>query len=167
MSESTRMLTQEEIDAMVAEGVAKKPTLPHVNKSHDAVSPKAEATHNPSSPKAPPVEATPAVSQSTISSTVQRRELETSAGARETSSVDARIAELSSRIAELETSMRGIEDIRSELRLIAEALKNTPGYNIHNTFNCSHCGSDGVIAVKVWCTKCGQSHWLGWWPEDE
>jgi hypothetical protein len=167
MSESTKMLTQEEIDAMVAESIAKKPTLPHANKSHDPVSPKAEVTHSPSSPKAPPIEAMPAVSKSTISSTVQGREPETFAGARETSSVDAKMAELSSRIVELETSVRRIEDIRSQVRVIAEALKNTPGYNIHNTFNCSHCGSDGVIAVKVWCTECGQSHWLGWWPEEE
>jgi len=67
--------------------------------------------------------------------------------------------------AALKAAIQQIQNVSSQVEVISEGLRGTAGYNINKIFNCSSCGSVGVVAIKVKCTKCGQESWWGWWPK--
>jgi hypothetical protein len=67
--------------------------------------------------------------------------------------------------ASLKAAVQQIQNVSSQVEVISEGLRGTAGYNISKTFSCGSCGSVGVVAVKVKCTKCGQENWWGWWPK--
>ncbi len=67
--------------------------------------------------------------------------------------------------AALKAAIQQIQNVSSQVEVISEGLRGTAGYNINKVFNCSSCGAVGVVAMKVKCTKCGQENWWGWWPK--
>jgi hypothetical protein len=67
--------------------------------------------------------------------------------------------------AALKAAIQQIQNVSSQVEVISEGLRGTAGYNVNKIFNCSSCGSVGVVAIKVKCTKCGQENWWGWWPK--
>jgi predicted nucleic acid-binding Zn-ribbon protein len=68
---------------------------------------------------------------------------------------------------ELKSTIQQLQSVSSQVEVITEGLRSTAGYNISKTFHCSSCGSAGVIAMKIKCTKCGQENWWGWWPGEK
>jgi len=61
----------------------------------------------------------------------------------------------------------GTTDQRSlELKFdnMSKTLAGTPMLDIRERFQCSICGSKGLVAAKIKCTKCGEETWWGWHP---
>jgi hypothetical protein len=67
--------------------------------------------------------------------------------------------------ASLKSTMQQVRSISSQVEVITEGLRSTPGYNIGKTYNCNSCRSMGTIAIKVRCTTCDHENWWGWWPQ--
>jgi hypothetical protein len=58
-----------------------------------------------------------------------------------------------------------LHKVNKRVSNIITLLKGTPGYGVRNSYTCSNCGSNGLIAIPVKCSSCGTQGWLGWWPE--
>ena len=67
--------------------------------------------------------------------------------------------------ASLKQTIQQVRSISSQVEVITEGLRSTPGYNIGKTYNCNSCKSMGTIAIKVRCTTCDHENWYGWWPQ--
>lgn len=184
MEEASKMLTQEEIDAMVSK-TATKPAPAH------------KITSTPSATKTVDVFAPPPAVQKVNVQTVKTVQEQPSGNghnhdeciaAGDINSLHERLGELTNRISKLElmvskmdagnkspasqanpaalkAAVQQIQNVSSQVEVISEGLRGTAGYNISKVFNCSSCGSVGVVAIKVKCTKCGQENWWGWWPK--
>lgn len=59
---------------------------------------------------------------------------------------------------------RSLRKVNSRVDGIQKGLGNTPVYAARAEFCCSSCGAEGMIAVPVKCTQCGEEGWWGWWP---
>jgi predicted PurR-regulated permease PerM len=98
-----------------------------------------------------------------------------------TNTLTKRLIEAEKRIAQLEKKNKVLSDrvnasssasvtaiikevkrLGSQVKTISSNLEATPGYNAHNTFVCTSCGSKGKVAVPMRCTECGQGGWKGW-----
>jgi len=44
-------------------------------------------------------------------------------------------------------------------------LLGNPLSGVKHEMICNGCGSEGHVAVRIKCTKCGREMWWGWWPE--
>jgi hypothetical protein len=67
--------------------------------------------------------------------------------------------------ASLKSTIQQVRSISSQVEVITEGLRSTPGYNIGKSYNCNSCRSMGTIAIKVRCTTCDHENWWGWWPQ--
>jgi hypothetical protein len=187
MDDTSKMLTQEEIDSMVGNSVASKSASVH----RVAASTTAEVKPKPA---APPVQNVQKVSAAP--SPMSADEPASGGGhshdeciaAGDINALQERMAEIVNRIARLEVmitkldnnsnspstqvnpaafkaAVQQIQNVSSQVEVISEGLRGTAGYNISKIFKCGSCGSVGVVAMKVKCTKCGQENWWGWWPK--
>lgn len=185
MDDTSRMLTQEEIDAMFSKTSAKPAP------AHKVVS------------EPPPARVIPAVQPAAadvrqVNVTKIKSIPEASAGgghhhedciaAGDINALYERLSELANRVSRLEAviakfdvggknqtaqvnpatlkaTIQQIQNVSSQVEVISEGLRGTAGYNLNKVFTCSACGSVGVVAIKVKCTKCGQENWWGWWPK--
>ena len=50
---------------------------------------------------------------------------------------------------------------------VEHKLSDDPLSGASSKITCKHCGSKGLIAVKIMCTKCGRETYLGFWPKKE
>ncbi|MBN1376639.1 MAG: hypothetical protein JXA01_10865 [Dehalococcoidia bacterium] len=188
MEDTSKMLSQDEIDAMVSK-TSIKPVPAH------KMAPAAVGAPVKSSPPAQPVQNIHKVSianmpsQETPESATQVGHVhEVCIAAGEINTLNERLSEIANRLSRLElivnklenntgspgaqanpaalkTAMQQIHNVSSQVEVISEGLRGTAGYNINKVFSCGSCGSVGVVAVKVKCTKCGQENWWGWWPK--
>jgi hypothetical protein len=179
MDDTSKMLTQEEIDSMLSKKVAAKPAPAQKTISSTAPAPAPNAMPNVQKIKVQ------TVSNNTPDQAGHHEEC---IAAGEISSLNQRVAELTNKLARIEvmvakmegngnspasqasatalkSALQQIQNVNSQVEVITEGLRGTAGYNINKVFNCSSCGSVGVVAVKVKCTKCGQENWWGWWPK--
>jgi len=60
-----------------------------------------------------------------------------------------------------------IEEVSNRLQAISSDLQRTLGYAIQKMFKCQSCGSQGLVASQILCSKCGNESWWGWWPRNE
>lgn len=191
MDDASKMLTQEEIDAMVSKTASKPPPAHKIMSTPAATVIKTVAAetspasdvkqvHAASMPKIAATEAT--------SGKGHGHSPEECIAAGDIATLYERLAELANRISRLEVmftkldnsnknpatqvnpatikaALQQVQNVSSQVEVISEGLRGTAGYNISKTFNCSSCGAVGVVAVKVKCTKCGQENWWGWWPK--
>ncbi len=58
-------------------------------------------------------------------------------------------------------------DTNERLEILSGNMQSTMGFGIQKSFRCDSCGTSGVVASQVVCTKCGTGSWWGWWPEKE
>jgi len=188
MEDASKMLTQEEIDAMVTKTSGKPAPAHKVTSMPAAAITKivAAAPSPPSDVKQVPIPKPRVIQPDAPAGNGHSHDECIAAG--DINSLHEQLAELTNRISRLElmvskmdnsnknpaaqvnpatvkAAMQQIQNVSSQVEVISEGLRGTAGYNISKTFNCSSCGSVGVVAVKVKCTKCGQENWWGWWPK--
>ena len=186
MADSEQVLTQEQIDAMLAGGT--------VEQSAPAEAPVQQASHAEGPPESP-VTVTP-----TTIDAVRAQEDEEPApalgpaplpptapttappeAAADPGVLQGTIDQLSQRLAQLEASMLQTEQLRLEfqawvgqLQTITSTVESllvrsqgTVGYGAHQNFVCSSCQSQGNVAAKLNCTACGEENMWGWWPPQQ
>ena len=187
MEDTSKMLSQDEIDAMVGK-TAGKPAPAHKIVPGNSSPAKA-------APSMPPLQNVQKVTVASITSkgapdsTVQGgHSHDECIAAGDINSLHERIGEITNRLSRLElmvsklennasapgaqanpaalkAAIQQIQNVSSQVEVISEGLRGTAGYNISKIFSCASCGSVGVVAIKVKCTKCGQENWWGWWPK--
>ena len=186
MADSEQVLTQEQIDAMLAGGTIEQ-------------SSPAEAPVQQSVPVQAPEESPVTVTATTID-VVRAQEGEAPApaplppaaptvappaappvAAAESGALQGTIDQLTQRLAQLEASMQQSEQLRAEFQAwvghlqtititvesLMASLQGTVGYGAHESFICSSCQSQGNVAAKLNCTACGEENWWGWWPPQQ
>jgi hypothetical protein len=67
----------------------------------------------------------------------------------------------------LEAVAKNLQKVNGRVDGVLRGLEGTPGYGIRNDFTCDSCGSHGLIALPMKCTKCGGEGWWGWWPKEK
>ena len=68
---------------------------------------------------------------------------------------------------DIQNNVNSIREVNNRLEVISADLRRTLGYGIQKTFKCGSCGSEGLVASQVICSKCGKESWWGWWPKNE
>ena len=178
MADSEQVLTQEQIDAMLAGGsidqsvpadapeespVTVTPTTIDAVREQEAAMP----------PPAPAPVAVAAPAPVAVAAPVTPPLAAADFGA-----LQGTIDQLSQRLAHLESSLQQAEQLRSEFQAwvgqlqtitstvesMMGSLQGTVGYGAHESFICSSCQSQGNVAAKLNCTACGEDNWWGWWP---
>ncbi|MCX6007675.1 MAG: hypothetical protein NTZ34_10540 [Chloroflexi bacterium] len=187
MEDTSKMLSQEDIDAMVTKTAA-KPAPAHKivpgNSSPAKAAPAAPSYQNVQKVSVANIPAKGAPEPAAHSGHSQ----EDCIAAGDIKSLHEQVGEIVNRLSRLElmvsklennagspgaqanpaalkAAIQQIQNVSSQVEVISEGLRGTAGYNINKIFNCSSCGSVGVVAIKVKCTKCGQENWWGWWPK--
>ena len=150
MQESEKVLSQNEIDAML---------------SGDGAAPPGVA--EPAPAEAPPVEAPPPVTQvAQIEQTVQTVPASPQPEAPppgvapaggDTGQLQQQVQELTARLQDLTAKVDGI----------ISGLQATVGFNAQGTFTCQSCNSLGLVAARLTCTSCGTEDWWGWFPPQQ
>lgn len=182
MEEMSKMLSQEEIDAMVSKTASKPaPVRKIVSASPAAIKPAEPAT-------VPTVQKVSFIAKEEPGTRGHHGHNDDECiAAGDIKSLHEQVGEIANRLSRLElmvtklengsgagaqanpaalkAAIQQIQNVSSQVEVISEGLRGTAGYNISKVFNCSSCGSVGVVAIKVKCTKCGQENWWGWWPK--
>ena len=57
-----------------------------------------------------------------------------------------------------------VDEISNVLEMLREEKSD---HTLFEGFKCSHCRSQGLLALYVKCTSCGKESWMGWWPDEE
>jgi len=79
--------------------------------------------------------------------------------------IQQKLASVESQVRELENRVEGLEAISTDLEDIEVRLNSTPDVGLRGRFKCDNCGSEGLVAIYIKCTKCGTATWLGWFPK--
>lgn len=74
--------------------------------------------------------------------------------------------EVRSALSNSQNANRTAEDLKARLDTMVGNLQATMGYGLRNTFTCESCGSAGLVASQVFCSKCGTGTWWGWFPSE-
>ena len=72
------------------------------------------------------------------------------------------LAVMQQKLASLQGDLRRMDSTIQELKT---RLDNSPSAGLKAGFKCTQCGTQGLVAIYVKCTKCGMANWWGWWPE--
>ena len=155
MADSENILSQEEIDAMLAGDGAAPPSV-------------AEAPPAPEAPppEAPLAEAPPAVAPPPVVQTVQSFPASPAPsappsgfvpGGADSGPSQQQVQELAAQLQELVAKVDGI----------IAGLQATVGFNAQGTFSCKSCSSQGLVAARLTCTSCGTEDWWGWFPPQQ
>ncbi|MCH7625147.1 MAG: hypothetical protein IIC83_04415 [Chloroflexi bacterium] len=176
MSTDNKVLSQDEIDAMLSGGSSDGGDS--ADEAEPAAPPAAPAEPAPvtAAPAAPaaappaPVAAAPALPDETREMLGRMSErLETLGAAME------RIAQLERGLTETNSAIRlmhqdmqtmsgQVQLVSSRVEGILSNLKATLGYRAQSTYVCASCQTKGEVAAQVKCTHCGTTNWWGWWP---
>jgi hypothetical protein len=118
--------------------------------------------------------AVPSVSKASMDAAVKQFQSLTNALTKRLLEAEKRIAQLekqnkalaskvnSGSSANVAAIVKEVKRIGGQVKMISGNLEATPGYNAHNNFVCTSCGSKGKVAVPMRCTECGQEGWKGW-----
>ncbi len=186
MSEVKGMLAQQDTEVKRSKNVPRKPLPSNEAASYTSEVLKAQASSTSMIPEKPPTNMPAAIPKPIANTTVSSGGHEICIAAGQINSMGVQLAELSLRLAKIElritnwennddsdhltspaefkSATQQLRSIRKQVEFITDGLRSTPGYNIGRIFNCSSCGSSGVVAVKVKCANCGQENWWGRWP---
>jgi hypothetical protein len=58
-----------------------------------------------------------------------------------------------------------LKTLSARVEEILQHLPNTLGYGLRSTFQCSSCGTQGLVAARILCTQCNTDTYAGWWPQ--
>jgi len=142
MQDSDKILSQNEIEAMLAGGGAAPPaTAEPVTAPPPSVPPQVEQTVQAIAaspqPGAPPSGFSP--------------------GGGDTGLLQQQVQELTAQLQELAGKVDGI----------ISGLQATVGFNAQGTFTCNSCSAHGLVAARLTCTSCGTEDWWGWFPPQQ
>lgn len=84
----------------------------------------------------------------------------------EATPVESRLGSLETKVEQIESWMEVLEAISAKLADIETRLDGTPALGLKNRFKCD-CGTSGLVALHIQCTKCSKETWWGWWPEKQ
>lgn len=101
------------------------------------------------------------------------------AGGSASADVAQRLAELEAGVARISQKGGGSDQVEANIQALAQQLQalssrveeilqhlpNTVGYGVRETFQCSTCNAQGLVAGRVICTQCGTDTFVGWWPQ--
>lgn len=183
MSPEEKVLSQADIDALVAK-VPPKPPAP--KPAAPAVAPVIAALPDPVPVEAPkPAAAIPQPVPASLREGTARYEKYTSI---EVSNMQNTVADLARQVAKMTNMMQRLEDAEGKVSQIYSLLRLDPAAtetlgerldgiyarieelarhysDYQNEFQCRHCKSKQMMALHVKCTSCGEEAWMGWWPE--
>jgi len=118
--------------------------------------------------------AVPTVSKAPMDATVKQFQALTNTLTKRLLDAERRIAQLerqnkvlaskvkTSPSSNIDAIVKEVKRIGGQVKTISGNLEATPGYNAHNNFVCTSCGSKGKVAIPLRCTECGQEGWKGW-----
>ncbi len=91
---------------------------------------------------------------------------------------DAGLADVVQRLSKLEAAVsklgqegggqalaQELKTVSARVEEIVQQLPNTLGYGLRSTFQCSSCGTQGLVAARILCTQCNTDTYAGWWPQ--
>ena len=142
MQDSDKVLSQNEIDAMLSGGsmpapaVAEPPPAPEAPPAVDQAVQSFPA--NPAAPGAPPSGFSPGG--------------------------DGDSAQLQQQVQGLTAQL---QDLSRKVDEIVSGLQATVGFNAQGTFTCNSCSAHGQVAARLTCTACGTEDWWGWFPPQQ
>ncbi len=171
MADSEQVLTQDQLDTMLAGGPVEqsfpaeaRPESPVVVTPTTIDEVRARETDAPAPEPDPLATAAPPVVPSVAAADFE--------------ALQRTIDQLYQRLAQLESSIQQTEQLRSEFQawvgqlqttnstveILMASLQATVGYGAHESFICGSFQSQGNVAAKLTCTACGEENWWGWWP---
>jgi len=157
------MISQAEIDAMVA-AVPKKEAAPAEAEKPDHAHPTPqEASPTPASPdEIEPLHA--------IVADLAQRLAKIEAAMGNLDQLQKTVVEANAIIRQqpqdFQAVVNQLQEFSAQVEDISAKLRSTLGYNIGDIFRCNSCDSKGLVAIRVKCTECGQENWWGWWHND-
>ena len=139
MEDNDKVLSQNEIDAMLAGGPT-EPAAAEPAPAPEAPPPVTQAVQTaPASP--PPGQAAPGVS----------------IGGEGVEQLQQQVQQLTAQLQELNGQVDGI----------LSGLQATVGFNAQGSFTCKSCTAHGLVAARMTCTSCGVEDWWGWFPPQQ
>ena len=167
MADSEAVLTQEQIDAMLAGGT---------------VEPSAQRSAAAEAPEETPVKLTPTTVDEVRANEAQLAAADVAGDAPAAAPANGATFDLSDRVARLEAAvsqgggpggqdmpaiMAQLQDLSAKVESLMTGMQGTVGYGARQTFVCRSCQNQGNVAAKLNCTSCGEENWWGWWPPQQ
>lgn len=126
-------------------------------------------------PSSRPVEASKRESSSDEIAGLQKSIADLSAQVSKLTAAMQTITQLEEKVKQLEAitklmpdSNRTLKGRIDEISNVLEMLRDEKSdHTMFEGFKCSHCRTQGLLALYVKCTKCGKESWMGWWPDEE
>ena len=139
MQDGDKVLSQNEIDAMLAGVPAPPPAV--------------------AEPEPPPQVPVPSAQVQQTVQSIPASPLPdgVSPGNGDTAQLQKQVQELTAQLQELTSKVDGI----------ISGLQATVGFNAQGTFTCKSCNSLGLVAARMTCTSCGTEDWWGWFPPQQ
>jgi ABC-type transporter Mla subunit MlaD len=173
-----KVLSQEEIDAMLAQAGGSSPFASPSPARADPTSRQGQPRMpQPSTPQGfPPVQVPSGASGTQgLDSATQAMINNMAAKVQNLDAAMERVAQLERALYETNNAVRQIQQefqansgqiqlVSSRLEGVLANLKATLGYNAQKTFVCTNCRAKGEVAAEVKCTRCNKKNWWGWWP---
>ena len=103
------------------------------------------------------------ISSDLANQTQKLREIEARVSRLESGASDSNLAIqlCSEKVQNIEDHVQKIEERTKEA---LEITKSNFSYNLREDFKCESCGSKGLVAIHIRCTRCDEESWWGWWP---
>ncbi len=151
MAETEKVLSQAEIDAMLA------------SSSRPQAAPPEAAPAEAAPPEAAPPQAAPAEVAGLLDRLDRLEEAVIQVGRQSSKATDATDSVTSLR-RDLEDLFDRLHKVSSKVDIIEDDLEGTIGYRVKDKFVCKECHSEGLVATRLMCTNCGKKVWRGWYP---
>lgn len=169
MDQSNKPLSQADIDAMFAKAAPAQAGKAS-SSIHASPAPPAPAASSPAqvAPKGAADTTDIKYLYNAMDELTQRLARLESAYLERLGQIEKAIADCKANASESETSFamsQEVKNIRVQLAGIMQNLQATPVYGTRNVFKCNQCGSQGLVAITLKCTKCGRDSQWGWWPK--
>jgi hypothetical protein len=78
--------------------------------------------------------------------------------------IEQQLVSLEIKLRNLETQVKILKTIESSVQAIEARIEGTPALGLKQHFKCQ-CGTSGLVALHIQCTKCGRKTWWGWFPK--
>jgi hypothetical protein len=180
MAESEQLLSQEEVDAMLA-GAAEVKSAPAEAPADTPVSVSATSMEEIRARETAPTDPASATPDSPPTQPAALPAPALPAAALNEGATQETVSQLSERVYRLEAALQQTEQMQQQLQTLVDqlqsingrvesmmdSLQGTVGFGAHQSFVCRSCQSQGNVAARLNCTACGEENLWGWWPPQE